>query len=186
METLLALLAICATNSPVTGEFPAQMASNFFFFDLRLNKQLSKQSWGWWFETPSRPLWRHCNAISISPSLGDWNKPQTANSENCFWLLDRNYTTVHLLWNRLFRVQFFENYHIPVPLMPLFKSMGSLQSHPKKHFMENSIENNKFSLTNCTWLSSVILSSFCQGCRVECGGGGWGAQYYTRAWAEIL
>ena len=31
------------------------------FFDLRLNKPLSKQSWGWWFETLSRPLWRHCN-----------------------------------------------------------------------------------------------------------------------------
>ena len=29
-------------------------------FDLRLNKRLSKQSWGWWFETLSRPLWRHC------------------------------------------------------------------------------------------------------------------------------
>ena len=25
-----------------------------------LNKPLSKQSWGWWFETPSRSLWRHC------------------------------------------------------------------------------------------------------------------------------
>ena len=31
------------------------------FFDLRLNKRLSKQSWGWWFEALSRPLWRHCN-----------------------------------------------------------------------------------------------------------------------------
>ena len=31
------------------------------FFDLRLNKRLSKQSWGWWFETLSRPLWRHRN-----------------------------------------------------------------------------------------------------------------------------
>ena len=31
------------------------------FFDLRLNKGLSKQSWGWWFETQSRSLWRHCN-----------------------------------------------------------------------------------------------------------------------------
>ena len=31
------------------------------FFDLRLNKRLSKQSWGWWFKTLSRPLWRHCN-----------------------------------------------------------------------------------------------------------------------------
>ena len=31
------------------------------FFNLRLNKRLSKQWWGWRFETPSRPLWRHCN-----------------------------------------------------------------------------------------------------------------------------
>ena len=31
------------------------------FLDLHLNKQLSKQWWGWWFETPWRPLWRQCN-----------------------------------------------------------------------------------------------------------------------------
>ena len=33
------------------------------FFDLRMNKRLSKQSWGWWFETPSRSLWRHYNDV---------------------------------------------------------------------------------------------------------------------------
>ena len=27
-----------------------------------LNKRLCKQSSSWWFETPSRSLWRHCNA----------------------------------------------------------------------------------------------------------------------------
>ena len=32
------------------------------FFDMRLNKRLSKQSCGWWFETLSRPLWRRRNA----------------------------------------------------------------------------------------------------------------------------
>ena len=31
------------------------------FFHLRRNKRLSKQSWGCWFETPSRTLWRQCN-----------------------------------------------------------------------------------------------------------------------------
>ena len=65
METFSALLAICAGNSPVPGEIPTQrpVARSFdVFFDLRLNKWLSKQSWGWWFETPSRPLWRHRNA----------------------------------------------------------------------------------------------------------------------------
>ena len=40
-------------------------ASFYVFFNLHLNKQLSKQWWGWWFETPSHPLWRHCNASVI-------------------------------------------------------------------------------------------------------------------------
>ena len=62
METISRLLAICAGNSPVNGEFPAQRPvtrSLDVFFDLRPNKRLSKQSSGWWFVTPSRPLWRH-------------------------------------------------------------------------------------------------------------------------------
>ena len=61
METFSALLAICAGNSPVPGEFPAQKpATRSFdvFFGLCLNKRLSKQSWGWWFVTLSHPLWR--------------------------------------------------------------------------------------------------------------------------------
>ena len=36
-----------------------------FFFDLRLNKRLSKQSWGWWFQATSRSLWRHCNVLAL-------------------------------------------------------------------------------------------------------------------------
>ena len=64
METYSKLLAICAGNSTVTGELPAQrpVTRSFdVFFDLHPNKRLSKQWWGWWFETPSRPLWRHSN-----------------------------------------------------------------------------------------------------------------------------
>ena len=77
METFSALLAICAGNSAVAGEFPAQrpVTRSFdVFFDLRLNKRLSKQWWGWWFETLSCPLWRHCN--------GTW----TAQLESVHWL----------------------------------------------------------------------------------------------------
>ena len=50
------------------GEFPAQrpVTRSFdVFFDLRLNKRFSKQSWGWRFETLSRPLWRHCNVDCV-------------------------------------------------------------------------------------------------------------------------
>ena len=69
METFSALLALCAGNSPVPGEFPAQrpVTRSFdIFFDLPLNKRLRKQSWGWWFETLSDSLWRHCNVILLS------------------------------------------------------------------------------------------------------------------------
>ena len=77
----------CVGNSPVTCDFSTQIilplsmmtssiGSIFCFtgpfceftshsfdvsFDLRLNKGLSKQSWGWWFETSSVSLWHHCN-----------------------------------------------------------------------------------------------------------------------------
>ena len=39
------------------------------FFDLRLNKRLSKQWWGWWFETPSHPLRRHCIVIVMRGAI---------------------------------------------------------------------------------------------------------------------
>ena len=54
------------------GEFPAKrpVTRSFdVFIDLRLNKRLSKQPWGWWFETPSWSLWRHCN---VRLSSGHW------------------------------------------------------------------------------------------------------------------
>ena len=50
------------------GEFLAQKPvtrSFAVFSDLSLNKRLSKQSRGWWFETQSRPLWRHYYVLTI-------------------------------------------------------------------------------------------------------------------------
>ena len=49
MEAFSALLAICAGNSPVPGELPAQrpVTRSFdVFFDMRPNKRFSKPSWG--------------------------------------------------------------------------------------------------------------------------------------------
>ena len=46
--------------------FTKAMTRSFeIYFDLRLNKRLSKHSRRWWCETPSRSLWRHCNVICI-------------------------------------------------------------------------------------------------------------------------
>ena len=47
METSSVLPVFCAENSPAIGEFPAQRPVTQSFA-LRLNKQLSKQPWGWW------------------------------------------------------------------------------------------------------------------------------------------
>ena len=52
------------------GDFPTQrpVTRSFdVFFDMRLNKRLSKQTWGWWFETPSWSLRRQCNGLVDFP-----------------------------------------------------------------------------------------------------------------------
>ena len=52
---------------PRTDEYPTQRPVTLsfdVFFDLHLNKRLSKQSWGWWFDMQSCPLWRRRNAFT--------------------------------------------------------------------------------------------------------------------------
>ena len=45
-------------NSPHKGQWRGALV---FSLICAWIKSLGKQSWGWWFETPSRSLWRHCN-----------------------------------------------------------------------------------------------------------------------------
>ena len=60
---------IFRVTGPLCGEFPGhrsptqRLVTRSFddFYNLRLNKRLSKQPWGWWFEMLSCSLWRHCN-----------------------------------------------------------------------------------------------------------------------------
>ena len=94
IEIFSALLALCAGNSPVSGEFPAQrpVTRSFdVFFDLRLNKRLSKQSWGWWFETPPCSLWRHCNELNTR-HMAKIDKPVSRSLE--IWLPWRTWAAV--------------------------------------------------------------------------------------------
>ena len=51
-------------RSSVNFPHKRPVAQSFdIFSDLHLNKRLSKQSRHWWFETPSRSLWLHCDVI---------------------------------------------------------------------------------------------------------------------------
>ena len=90
MKTFYALLAICAVNSPVPGEFTAQrpVTQSFdVFFDLHPNTRLSKQWWGWWFETPSCPLWRHRNGLA---------KRHLSFDPKCCWVQTNLYPYIRL------------------------------------------------------------------------------------------
>ena len=49
-------------NSPHRGQWRGAVD---VFFGLRRNKRMSKQSWGWWCETPLGPLWRNCNVCVV-------------------------------------------------------------------------------------------------------------------------
>ena len=67
METRFLLLALCEGNPLVTGGFPSQRPVTWsfgVFFDLHMNKWLSKQSRHRWFETSLCSLWCHCNDYS--------------------------------------------------------------------------------------------------------------------------
>ena len=78
---------------PVTRSFDV-------FSDLRLNKRLSKSSWGWWFETLSRPFWRHCNvqfkdqlSSYMDSPLGRWDGRETYCAGTALILLSCNFSS---------------------------------------------------------------------------------------------
>ena len=76
------------TQRPVTRSFDV-------YLNLHPNKRLSKQWWGWWFETLSRPLWRHCNGMWVIQWCSQVTL--TINMLNCF----KDYKTyIHIL-NRI-------------------------------------------------------------------------------------
>ena len=92
------------------GEFPTQrpVTRSFdVFFDLRLNKRLSKQPRGWWFETPSWSLWRHCNVKMSSakwwPFCSTFNKLKAHSNYRLghFSLAESHFCTVAqtIIWN---------------------------------------------------------------------------------------
>ena len=61
-------------NSPHKGQWLGALI--FSLICVWING-LSKQPWGWWFETPSRPLWRHRNVVPTGWYLAVGSKPRS-------------------------------------------------------------------------------------------------------------
>ena len=100
---------LCAQR-PVTWSFNV-------FFDLRLNKRLSKQTWGWWLETQSHPLWRHCNEDKLlcKHICGEWKKIYSEHRKSTIY---RNLSFCSKLLNKLANA-----------LMSVLKSVYSQKIH---------------------------------------------------------
>ena len=87
-----------------TGEFPAQrpVTRSFdVFFDLRPNKRLStKQSRGSWFDTLSRPLWRHWNDFQAASSWAlSYGILLTTVTDINVWIYRDTCHTTSLIWH---------------------------------------------------------------------------------------
>ena len=144
METLSALLAICAGNSPITGKFPAQrpVTRSFnVYFDLRPNKRLSKQSRSWWFETQWCPLWRHCNVKA--------NRKQHITRlamNKVMWssmMSSQNFANVENFWQLYLRVTQYSLFTTSYKSFYTSISSASLVSNVKPHFCPTRI---------CCWI----------------------------------
>ena len=153
MQTFSALLALCAGNSPVTGEFPAQRpATRSFdvFFDLPLNKQLSKQSWGWWFETPSSSLWRQSNVYfaNVSPLYAVYHIKYA-----------HVFAVLRFVWVKSYSSWLFHR-NVPIGKIPgevNLKDMDKIDWHQKriKPWLRHQMETFSTLLALCVGNSSV-------------------------------
>ena len=99
---------IFRVTGPLCGEFtghrwiPLTKASDsevlMFFFDLRLNKRLIKQSRRWWFQVPSRSLWRHCNGTENYDFVSTYNPHNPFSSYQIVSGLCNDYRTTCQHW----------------------------------------------------------------------------------------
>ena len=65
-------------RSPVNSLHKGKWRRALMLFLSAPEKRLSKQSRGWWFETPSRPLWHHCNEYNKKDMGADLLHIETA------------------------------------------------------------------------------------------------------------
>ena len=107
------------TQRPVTRRFDV-------FFDLRLNKRLSKQPWGWWFETLSRPLWRHRNVMTLSHYLNRFDSSSKVSCGIHVRYLTKTGYDINRFANYTCTCRYLILHHLPVSVMDQGYPQGPL------------------------------------------------------------
>ena len=99
METFSALLALCAGNVPVTGEFPHKgqwRGALIFFICTWINGWVNTREAGDLRHTPSRPLIRHCNGLWFSQCCWIWFILRNRPYQICAYPF--NALCIHTIW----------------------------------------------------------------------------------------
>ena len=125
-----------------------------FFFYLRPNKWLSKQSWGCWFETPSRPVWWHRNGYS-----NPLNHAQVNNFDNIRWLIKLYFISSHILFLKSIWY-FHDTYYLICSKQHIvynFKVIGSIPWYIVIYAMINKLHCK--SKVKICWLSRTKPSA---------------------------
>ena len=149
-------------NPPVTGGFPPQtpVAQSFdVFFDARPNKRLSKQSTGWWFDTPWRSSWRHCNVVPRVEYLRVF-KGNTLHDRWCSGSLRRHVISSHGVGNIVKTDIFLTDgwgLHQPVVRPTHERNFSGIRNWIK---FRNALDQNTFgrSQQNFAYVTTVTLS----------------------------
>ena len=139
-------------RSPVNSP-PPVMRSFDVFVDLHLNNRLSKHSWGWWFETLSRSLWRHCN-VSVCTVY-----PKKYAYGFCFAVLCCGYTLTDFpISIRLTSLALWQSNDCPSASKATLMNMDKyfMWIHYERLHKHNKANHNKtvciFLGIYCTWL----------------------------------
>ena len=137
------------------GEFPTQRPATrrfVVFFDLRLNKRLSNQPWGWWFETLSWSLWRQCNVDTLSAAMAwdAWGRRRHSNVKE--WVCWTKFVTASppLKWMGYMIFMKFSRHY----LQRKSKWQTFLK---KKKWLGNAVILTQLSLLAAPWIPSQYV-----------------------------
>ena len=113
-----------------------------------LNKWLGKHSWDWWFETPSRSLWRHCNAVNLERGVCEQNDYQMKTVANIDMDGDYSISVTGTLFKPLQNVYF----HVSL----VFSALKTFSGWQTMKCFINTVKQNKIFLANCFKIFQVI------------------------------